>query len=94
MVIKNPSLKKFKVGQNLFIKFIDIHSNSNGWTTREGGLKDTPCYVDVYGEYLGISESGQAVLGTMINYDGGYETKYGVRIYIPVGCIISIKRIK
>lgn len=94
MKLKKPNLKKFKIGEILEVKFIDIHSNSDGWANAENSLQDTPCYVWAYGEYMGISVYNQLILGTMINPQEGYQTKYGVRIYIPVGCIVSIRKCK
>ena len=92
MAQKNQNPKKFKVGQILEVQFIDIHSNSDGWTNGDNAKSDSPCYVWAYGEYIGISKYNQMVIGTMINPQEGYDTKYGVRIYIPVGCIVSIRK--
>lgn len=90
----NNNLKKFKIGERIEVKFIDIHSNSDGWLDAEHSKNDNPCYVWSYGEYMGISKYNQAIIGTMINPQEGYTTKYGVRIYIPMGCIVSIRKLK
>lgn len=88
------AIKKFKVGQPLGVKFIDIHTNNSGWLSNKATLEDAPAFVYAYGEYQGTNKHKELVLSSLVHREDGYEEKHGARIYIPLGCIVSARQLK
>lgn len=84
-------LPKLKLHQKLEIEFHDIHSHSDGWKTHRESM-DEPAYVcRAVGTYLGTTKGREVVIGTLSSVK---SDDFGIRVYVPVGTITKIRKLK
>ena len=80
---------KYKVGDPLVVRWVDIHHASDGWLAADD-VKASRAEVMSLGFFL-MEGDAHLVIGSEIGTD---DDESFHRAYIPLGCILDIKRVE
>lgn len=88
-------IKKVKPGTLILIKSYDHFASTAGWLEIDKCLDKPACLLESVGFYLGVTKQKDICLAGMRAWGDQEElaSDYGTRIYIPTGCVVSVRKL-